>query len=1043
MVNNSDTKVSYQGNGQTTVFPFSFPFIQRDYIKVAIYDSLTEKTKTIDSDYYVDTVANTVIYPGYEPGQEPAEALRPPILPSTSTITIYRQTDVDQLTDLGEKYPLKDIENMADKITEIIQEQAETLGRAVKVPVGDPKTPEEKLADLQNYVSDAANSAKNAADSEAGAQRAAEAAATSEANAAESERLASGYADTATDAASRAEDSAISARAYNAPDYDNETTYQAGDVVTFTDGNSYRALQETTGNEPPNIIYWQKVTDYVGDDFFEVDEYGYIVPMDSPSHSRYWRVDQNGYIVPIEGGDGGYRPDTRSLSAEYLNVTNEGYIKHLRADDVNAQEVDADEMTAEVAAFNTLTANAVNAGTANVETANITSLPNWQEYLAESTGYGIVSGCEPTISGLTVTVGAGVVHLSDGTRKGIAETNITLDSADSTNPRIDLVYITSAGVVAKVTGTATASPSAPALPSGGISVCNVSVAAGAATGTLTDKRDMLPRFYNTGIVNVKDFGAVGDGVTDDTAAIQAAIDYAADIVTTTARVEFNKAVVFPTGDYLVTDTITVPATITIIPIGNVCIRFHAQTQESVCFSVLALSKDAKTQTQGMSLFSDSLGSLCITGLGTGQGLGIGIRLTYDDRYTNPCTVKIAGVICDWLYIGIKVDYVNQYFTQINRCVFRFCIIGIQIADADIPISNSGERFTIQDSLFSRCSCGVYNVKAALMVDFLNCSIDFCTTGVYSEREGRYSTYNFSQCHIEAAGERAMSSDDFHGGRGIIYINSTDDNKGGASFEQCMIYLYGEKRPDVLIHGVGRIDLSDVRYYEKNHIDTVGRGIYSNFCIADETCKIQNVKNTYSTERSNPYLCAPCFSVMPAFFTAADANVTIALNAVLSNFTVTKFANASGAVVQSALYDNKYVMRFTSTHNGYMYLTQNKYQRITRNQFGGVITTVLPNGLSVSNMSVGMNVLFYDADKNLLPYSQAQDGYRVAQVPPSIDDVKTAMDENNGKVISSYYQHSYDFTVPDDAFYYKAQIYASITGDNQSILLGGFYLFFYD
>ena len=48
-------------------------------------------------------------------------------------------------------------------------------------------------------------------------------------------------------------------------------------------------------------------------------------------------------------------------------------------------------------------------------------------------------------------------------------------------------------------------------------------------------------------VSVKDFGAVGDGVADDTAAIQAAINT-------------NKSVGFPTGRYKVTDTITIPNT---------------------------------------------------------------------------------------------------------------------------------------------------------------------------------------------------------------------------------------------------------------------------------------------------------------------------------------------------------------------------------------------------------------------------------------------------------------------------------------------------
>lgn len=179
-------------------------------------------------------------------------------------------------------------------------------------------------------------------------------------------------------------------------------------------------------------------------------------------------------------------------------------------------------------------------------------LPGWQEYLAESTGYGIVSGCTPTISGLTVTVAAGIVHLADGTRKELSASTVTLDTADSTNPRIDLVYINADGEVAKVTGTASASPVVPTLPSGGISVATVSVAANASTGTVTDMRGMLARWYNTGVVNVKDFGAVGDGVHDDTVAIQASLNHA-NIT--------GKTLIFPKGTYVTSETLNIASCI--------------------------------------------------------------------------------------------------------------------------------------------------------------------------------------------------------------------------------------------------------------------------------------------------------------------------------------------------------------------------------------------------------------------------------------------------------------------------------------------------
>ena len=50
-------------------------------------------------------------------------------------------------------------------------------------------------------------------------------------------------------------------------------------------------------------------------------------------------------------------------------------------------------------------------------------------------------------------------------------------------------------------------------------------------------------------INVNDYGAVGDGVTDDTAAIQAAVDYAGPL---------QKVTFMPAGTYLITDTINFP-----------------------------------------------------------------------------------------------------------------------------------------------------------------------------------------------------------------------------------------------------------------------------------------------------------------------------------------------------------------------------------------------------------------------------------------------------------------------------------------------------
>src|SRR5262245_15959623 len=77
-----------------------------------------------------------------------------------------------------------------------------------------------------------------------------------------------------------------------------------------------------------------------------------------------------------------------------------------------------------------------------------------------------------------------------------------------------------------------------------------------ATGA-TSSRTLQDRM--TDFITVKDYGAVGDGSTDDTAAIQAAVDAAwGPAGSPHARnLTLNKPVIFPAGTYKVTDTIYV------------------------------------------------------------------------------------------------------------------------------------------------------------------------------------------------------------------------------------------------------------------------------------------------------------------------------------------------------------------------------------------------------------------------------------------------------------------------------------------------------
>ena len=176
MVNNSETKVIYKGDGKTKVFPYTFAAIDADTIKVAVYDETSGVESTLTNDYYVDTTAKTVTYPGYAPGQAPAESQQPGVLQETQKLVVYRETPLDQQQDLGEKYPLPIVESIGDKLTLIVQELKETLGRTITVDISSNETPEqlkERIFAAEETASAMANNASTSAESAAISEKAA------------------------------------------------------------------------------------------------------------------------------------------------------------------------------------------------------------------------------------------------------------------------------------------------------------------------------------------------------------------------------------------------------------------------------------------------------------------------------------------------------------------------------------------------------------------------------------------------------------------------------------------------------------------------------------------------------------------------------------------------------------------------------------------------------------------------------------------------------------------------------------------------------
>ncbi len=251
-------------------------------------------------------------------------------------------------------------------------------------------------------------------------------------------------------------------------------------------------------------------------------------------------------------------------------------------------------------------------------------------------------------------------------------------------------------------------------------------------GTGSVNRTVLTKLQET--VSVKDFGAVGDGVADDTAAIQAALTY---VHTATHN---GKGLYFPSGTYIVSSSLTVGS----VDAGDI-----------ILFGDKTILKTANTTIQGI--------IACQGPSSVNRGGRIRIR-----------GLAFEGASKTDANIGLYIQ--DMQGVDIEDCKFSFLGKGIRTYFVDI-VNISHKNY------ISHCTTGIENDGPsggqANTHNILGNLINQCTTGI--EYKGGFgATIAFNEIdnndtHIRCGYDASASVD----ARGInIVYNKFESAAGG-------------------------------------------------------------------------------------------------------------------------------------------------------------------------------------------------------------------------------------------------------------------------
>lgn len=221
-------------------------------------------------------------------------------------------------------------------------------------------------------------------------------------------------------------------------------------------------------------------------------------------------------------------------------------------------------------------------------------------------------------------------------------------------------------------------------------------------------------------VSVKDFGAIGDGVADDTASIQAALDYLATRAYSSAQ---GGRLHFPSGFYKISSPLNVVDEILIEGDGNESTKIATDdgyifnvTSAGVRIQDIFFSGPYGTASNGIKFTG---GNNCVVERCVFQNQTTGIELN------SSYAVEIIGCIFDVCYTyGIRAD-TSAHNLSVERCGFFTC--GVLGLGHGLSLEAASDNIRIVGNDFEYC--------------YVNMRLNNCTA---VEITGNYCEYHAEQ-----------------------------------------------------------------------------------------------------------------------------------------------------------------------------------------------------------------------------------------------------------------------------------------------------------